>query len=574
MFCTQCAAHYPPGITRCMSCGASIGSPLSSQRPTGIRIARRSGTSEMFAASSKGIMLLPFLVALVVGGWFSWQIYSEYQRESAAYARGEHSLETGDFVAAVDAFGEAGAYRDAPQRRHSTQQELAPVRSAYLDAMSALETGEFENAIALLRPIHQSLPGYENVSELLDTAELGLLRTLERDAELAIARRNWMEADHILARLTGLDPENSGYVRRLSDLRLNHAPIIYVKAGFLYQIGPDLADERLLFDEFPVAAPMWSPDRRKVTFFSSEASRSEIASLYVFDYETKQAELISEVAAPDPYVAWSPDSQRVAFVTREIDDLSGSRDRTYISMYNVETGEIDAIRVPAPVDFPPEVEIINDVASPTWSPQADRLAFIVIRRPATPLAGVANKFSDVYITNLATGSTENLTNQHFPAAAAVSWSPVDDQLLIWEAQGGTAWFESYETAIHLVDLNDNTFELLTSRTETTGIPHWSPDGQKYAVVLGDTMIRIRWLPGKRESSLSINQAIGGHITWSPDGNALIAVSSDSSQPSVLVPVPDGAAGQISFPVAYDGNWPNAGLQWGPATAAADQDSDT
>lgn len=376
MFCTQCATHNPPRITRCMTCGASIGSLLPPERSSASRIARRSGAGEMFAVGRKGIMVLPFLVALAVGGWFSWQIYDEYRRESAAYARAEKALENGDYVAAVDAFGEAGAFRDAPERRHSTQEELAPFRTAYLDAMSALDSGDFEAAIALLEPIHNSLPGYENVSVLLDTAELGLLRRLERDAEIAIARRNWMDADHILTRLAGLDPKNTGYAQRLSDLRLNHAPILYVKSGSLYQIGPDLADDRLLFDEFSIAAPLWSPDRRRITFFSSEASRSAIATLYVFDYETKQAVMISEVAAPDPYVAWNPDSQSIAFVTRELKNFSVSRDRTYISIYNVETGAIDAMYAPAAAGFPPEVEFINDVASPTWSHQGLSLIHI------------------------------------------------------------------------------------------------------------------------------------------------------------------------------------------------------
>jgi len=277
MFCTQCAAHNPPRNTRCITCGASISLPLPTQHIARQENSRRSRAREIFSAGRKGIMVLPFLVALVVGSWFSWQIYDEYRSEAAAYGRAEQALKTGDYVAAVDAFGEAGAFRDAPERRLSTQESLAPVRTAYLDALSALESGEIEAAIALLRPIHGSLPGYENAALLLETAQSGLLRALERDAELAITRRNWMEADHILARLAGLDPENTGYAQKLLDLRLNHAPIIYVKSGSLFQIGPDLADERLLFDEFSLAGPTWSPDRRKITFFSSEASQSAVS---------------------------------------------------------------------------------------------------------------------------------------------------------------------------------------------------------------------------------------------------------------------------------------------------------
>jgi Tol biopolymer transport system component len=198
----------------------------------------------------------------------------------------------------------------------------------------------------------------------------------------------------------------------------------------------------------------------------------------------------------------------------------------------------------------------------------------VIRRPTTPITGVANKFSDVYIADLGAGAVVNLTNRLLPAAAAVAWSPVDDRLLIWEAQGGTAWFESSETAIHLFDLSEGRIDTLTSRTETTGMPFWSPDGSKFAVVVGDSLLRIRWLPGMRETSISLDQQVSGHITWAPDGNALIAVSTESSEPSVLIPVPDGASDQVHFPVAFDGNWPNVGLQWSSLTPPGQNDAGT
>ncbi len=513
-------------------------------------------------------MVVPFLIALIVGSWFLWQFYEDHRRESSAYSRAELALRSGDFVGALDAFAEAGSYRDAAERRLATQTELAPVRTAYLDALASLDNGQYEAAIDLLTPIHEAYPGYENVEELLESSRSGLLHSLERDVELAIARRNWMEADHLLERLSSLDPDNPIYPQRLLALRSAHAPIIFVRSGHLYQIGPDLADEKVLFDEFQIAAPSWSPDRRKIAFYSAEASRSQTASLFVLDYSTGEVTLISEQASPDPFVAWKPDSTSIAFVSYEITEVSPSRDRTYLTIYNLANGQISPIHPPKLAEPAPGVVFLTDVTSPSWSPDGDQIAYIAIRRPNAPVEGITSKVSSVLIADVNTGMSKDISERLLPAVAAVAWSPTSAMLLAWEAQGGTVWFESSETAIHLIDLTNASIERLTLRTEVTGRPVWAPDGEKFAVVMGSNFVRIRWLPGKREFNTSVEIDVSGHLTWSPDGNDVIAVSSDSSKPSMVISIDSTGFDQRTLPIAFDGNWPNVGLHWGPRTPPA------
>jgi hypothetical protein len=520
------------------------------------------------AAGRIGIMALPFVVALIVGSWFSWQIYDDHRQEAAAYARAEAALEAGDYVGAADAFGEAGSYRDAPDRRSATLDLLAPVRAAYLDAISALERGSYEEAILLLTPIHETLPQFERTAIVLEQAQAGKIRTLERQVDLAVTRRDWLAADHLLQELIAAAPEDDRYPERLMTLRMAHAPILFAHAGALYQIGPDMTDRRLLFDEFPAVAPQWSPDRRLITVFDAGAARSQTASLYVMDTATGDVALVSDQAAPDPTLSWSQDGQWVAFVTNETSGVSSLRDRTYLSLYNVVTGEISALFAPPVEDMPSDARFLTDVSSPTWSPDGKHIAFVAVRRPSSLDSGPTERFADVYVADLRTGEIRNITQRTMPAVASVVWSPVDDLLLTWETQEGAAWFEGSETTVRLIDLRDGSIERLSERTSVAGKPAWSPDGTRFAVVTGDATVSVHAIDGSGTASITLEWELGGGLSWSPAGNALLAIAADSSMPSAIFAIEGDALEPAPVMIEFDGAWPNPGPQWGPFSPPA------
>jgi hypothetical protein len=565
MFCTTCAARLPIPSSHCPACGAAISiAPASAERLAGSGESASGWLRGDFAERSRSIAL-PFVLALIVGGWFFWEFAQQHQHESNAYGRAEQSLMDGDYHAAITAFGEAGSYRDAQDRRRETQAMLAPFDTAYLDALSAYETSDYETAIALLEPIQTELPGYRDIETLLGDAQDRLIRSLERETDIAISRRDWIAADTLLLRLTSLVPDEPAYVERLRDLRREHEPILFVKGGHLYQIGPDMADELLLFDDFPIAAPAWSPDRRQVAFFTADAGRSTATSLYVLDLSAGRAVLVSDQAAPDPFLAWSPDSQRIAFVANELFDRSMNANRTYVALYDLATGAIDAIYAPA-VDDDTSTYLTN-ASSPTWS-RDDRLAFIATRHPVNPPTASTRRFADVIVANVETGATTNLTNGTLPDVASVSWSPLDDCLLVWESSGGLMWYDSYSTAIYLIDLPASRIERLTHPTEITGRPVWSPDGDKYATVTGQSIVRIRWIEDARAITIDLDVRVNGHIAWSIESDRLLLVPRESTKPAVIVTVEPEVATGSYLHLRFDTNWPNLGLQWSPFTLPA------
>ena len=567
MFCSHCGAELLTSQTHCESCGWLLHcrDETTSLRPV---LPSERSSSELKSVGRTATMLLPFGIALIVGLWFSWNVISSRQDEASAYEQAENALRVGNYDAAIDYFIAAGSYRDAAERRSLTQELLTPVRTAYLDALSAMERGEYDLAIALLDPIAASMPEFENVGPLLEESRSGLLRSLERQVDIAVVRQDWMTADHTLVALSEHDPLNAAYTEELSTLRRNHAPIIFVRAGKLFEIGPDGENERLLFDDFPISNPRWSPDRQYITFLNAEAARSQVASLYLFDYASGATSLISDIAAPDPLLAWNHDSTRLAFVAYSTSGLTASRDRTFLLLYELNSTERRSIFAP-----PPEVgaairSILHDVTSPTWSADGTQLAFVVTRSPASMNSSSFDAYADVYSVDLASGEMRNVTNGAIPTVAFVSWSPVAGQLLTWEAKGGTVWFESLETAVHVIDLDSGQMTRLTMRTEMTAWPLWSPDGKAFAVVADGSEVIVRSIGGTLLYQIPSAWKLDGSLSWSPGGAALLAVAEDSFEPSVLLDLQEGEPTVSPLLIEFDGNWPNLGPQWSSTTPRA------
>ncbi|MGD9713964.1 MAG: hypothetical protein AB7V46_18185, partial [Thermomicrobiales bacterium] len=527
MFCTFCAAPVTPGATECASCGRSIPWAIREHGSANNPPAPQEKPSRIGRTAT---MLLPFIVALLVAFWFGWNIVDSRSNEARAYALAETSLAAGNYPEAIRYFTEAGSYRDATERRATTQQLLAPVRSAYLDALSAIERNDHEVAIALLEPIAETMPAYEQVGVLLEQAREGLLRSLERQVAIAVARRNWMSADHVLEELVALEPGNQEYAQELADLRRQHGPIIFVRSGRLLEVGPGGADERVLFDDFAIASARWSPDRRFITFLNDESSRSQSASLYLFDYGSETVTLISDSASPDPLLSWNPAGTKFAFVSNASGNDVESGNRTYLSVYDLATGGIEQIVAP-PLEPGASDSSVTNVTSPAWSPDGSALAYVAIRSPLSGGSALNAASSDIYITEVSSGDTRNLTNGALPSISYATWSPTANQILTWEARGGTAWFVSFETAIHLIDVDSGEVARLTARTDTTGWPSWSPDGQTFAIVENGMDVIVRTLDGTVVASASSSWELSGVISWSPALGALIAIAEQPQEPS-------------------------------------------
>ncbi len=549
MFCTACATHNPPTSDRCQACGASLVWKEPEQE-TAARPRTRRMKSTFF--------ILPLLMILLAGGFVVQRVRAERIDAENAYHNAEEALASGDYEAAIADFADAGSYRDAVARRDATVAQLAPYQASYLDGIAALDAGQFEVAVHKLLPVATDLPQYRNAGALLDEARSRWQDDLLSQADAAEAQHNWLVAERALARATANDPADAELPGRLALLRSQHAPFVYSSGGNLYLIGPDQADEQLVTSEVETSLPMWNPDRTKIAFFSFDPSdQSQNVSLYVVDVDGTNLKLLAQHVYLDGWPSWSPDGKKIAFSSGDL-DLSKGYTPTTIQIVDIETGELKSVTG----------EDTPYVTSATWSPTGDRIAFIS-RQPTRNQGDgpTYRQIGDVYVLNLATGVSTNVTHQRVSHADRVSWSPVDEHLLIYDIDRGTPWYEHGLTNIAVLDLTTNQIDKISNKAANMGMPFWAPDGSSFAFTEGDNTIHIRTLPDG-DRWINLNQPVAMFISWSPDSSQLFVAAGDSKQSSVLVSLNDGTSSLVDFPLKFDNSSPFFGPpQWSPTNPA-------
>jgi Tol biopolymer transport system component len=555
MFCTACATANPPAAERCAVCGAR----LARSGPRGLRSVSAAvprSSSWLRGKVGRALTLVPLLLILAVGGTVGARYRSERSGLAAAYDGAERALAADDYETAIADFARAGSYRDAAGRRVAVQAELAPYRNAYYDGVAALDAGRYDDAIAALLPVARDLPTYHDVLALLEDARRRRASDLDHDAEVAIARHDWLTADHALSQLLAEDPGNAGLAGRLAALRRDHAPIVFTRDAALYVVGPDLADERLITDAVPAEAPAWSPDRTQIAFFSPNPGTVDSSKLYVIGADGTGLRKLADLARMDWWPVWSPDGTRIAFTSAASFTVNGERGYASTHVVDLATGV--------------ETDLTGDrfisATSATWSPTGDRVAF-VSRRVYNSVGFGNDRSSDeeVFVANLVTGGVTSVSHDRLRGAERVTWSPAADELLVLTREGDAAYGEPH-TAIHLIDLPTGEIERLTPPSQTVGPPYWSPDGTRFAYVEGGTdqgnaVVRVRLLTGRGEAGIGVAHPLTQMLTWAPDGTALIALALDPVQGSALIPLADGPGSQVDLPIVYDIAANLGPLQW-------------
>jgi hypothetical protein len=477
---------------------------------------------------------------VIVVGWRTW---SERQEQSAAYHQALAALSAGNLPEAISQFGQAGGYRDAQEQRISTQQKLAPFQAALLDAQSALDQRDHQRAVELLRSVVTAMPDNKTATKLLATAEQRFRADLARGIAVATTNRDWLQVERKTLQLAfwdGSPPDEDA----LAALRLAHAPIIFTRNGALYQIGPDLADEKLIFDQTPVTAPLWSPDRGQIAFFSIVPGAERYGALFVIDADGGNVRLIDETAVLSP-PAWSPDGRELVYVAPATTDPT---DHGTVIRFHDLTG------APARALSPPTG--YERLLSPSWSGRGDRLAAIAYGR---------NGISSVLIVDATTLEAHSLLDSTPPSARAVSWAPGADALLLWTTTGDSDWYAIRGSAIYLISIDEPSILPVTTSTQAPSRPVWAPDGIHFAYVDRGTALHVRIRTGIGDSILELPNKGNGVITWGPGGVGILVPALDLADPSMLAPVGDRLGPVEPITVAIDGAYQATDFQWGPIT---------
>ena len=205
-------------------------------------------------------------------------------------------------------------------------------------------------------------------------------------------------------------------------------------------------------------SPSISPDGKYIAFFSEK----DLFTLDLYLADTEKGKIIKKLSSVvrndeiDDYSfiessgTWSPDGSKFAFVVF-------SKGKNKLAILDVKKKKI--------IDNY-EIEGIPSFANPSWSPDGKKIV----------MSGMVNGISDLYLYDLQTGETEQLTDD-FTAEFHPSWSSDGSKIVFAEEKANFGENQkNYSFNISILDLNDKSIKVIDVFRDGQNMnPVFSPD---------------------------------------------------------------------------------------------------
>ena len=237
-----------------------------------------------------------------------------------------------------------------------------------------------------------------------------------------------------------------------------------------------------LLIQMHIAQIVYSVPPAKIAFTSTRGGNFEI---YTMDSNGANQVRLTEDPAYDVEPSWSPDGDRIAFVS--------ARDKRGLNIHVMDADGRNLMGLTK--------ESSN--TEPAWSPDGTKIAFIR-----------AKGGTHVWVMDADGGNQMQLT--HLGSNYNPSWSPdgVRIAFVTRKRHGGPE--------IYVIDRNGNNEERLTHDLEKKGHPSWSPDGQWIAHESlhrgdGSQIFVVRTDGSGHRKQLTRKLPHKERPAWSPDG---------------------------------------------------------
>ena len=230
-------------------------------------------------------------------------------------------------------------------------------------------------------------------------------------------------------------------------------------------------------------APAWSPDSRRIVFFSEHDGQGDI---WVMNADGSGATQLTDTRADEGYPWWSPDGATITFDSDRDDGFD-------IWAMDADGSNVRRLRRHA----------ARDVAA-SWSPDGRRIAFMSDRTGGF----------DVWVMDADGMNAVRVTE------TGTSWFPV------FSPDGSRLAFHVGRD-VHTMDAAGGPLTRLTADPANGMVPSWSPDGRRIAFMSwrnGRTEIFVMNADGTDQRVL-VSMPSGDAIDprWSPDGASIVFV---------------------------------------------------
>lgn len=277
--------------------------------------------------------------------------------------------------------------------------------------------------------------------------------------------------------------------------------------------------------------PTWSPDGSSIAFQSDRRGNTDI---YLMDPEGSRvtqltrdlfARLYFLRSASDEQPAWSPDGNRIAFISGR-DNVMMTYTDTNIYVMDKSGSNLSQLTGAG-----------SEEGMPSWSSSGKQIVYSSRDIFTSDGRSIQDATWDIYVINVDGSNPIQLTND--PAnELEVAWSPDEKHIAFISDRNG------HDFDIYIMNADGSNVIQLTSDSGNEFGPAWSPDSSRIAFSSdhnGNVQLYVMNADGSEVVQLTNDESNSAYPSWSPDGNHIVFESDrDSGNADIFVMKADGS----------------------------------